>query len=65
MTHEEAQKAADSRKLGRIHFQFNIARNTGQEFEVGYIFRKGERVLFCKRQPKTTLDAFRLCNEFA
>lgn len=64
MTREEAQREASTRGLGGVHFQFNVARNTGREFEVGYVFRDGERVLFCKRQSGTASDALYLCNEF-
>jgi hypothetical protein len=65
MTHAEAQAIATDNNLGRIHFQYNISKKTGQQFEVGYIFRKGEMELFCKRQPNTADDAFYLCNDFA
>ena len=64
MTHDEAQEVADRKGLGRIYFQFNVALNTGKEFEVGYITRDGRRVLFCKRQSYTNPDTFYLCNEF-
>lgn len=64
MTHAEAQKEAAARGLGQIHFQFNVSQNTGKQFEVGYVSRDGRRVLFCKRQPHLSEDAFYLCNEF-
>jgi len=64
MTHEEAQRTAEEKGLGGVHFQFNVAQNTGKEFEVGYVYRDGRRVLFCKRQSWSAPDAFYLCNEF-
>jgi hypothetical protein len=64
MNHDEIQKIASSKGLGIVHFQFNIALNTGKKFEVGYIFQNKERVLFCKRQSNSSPDAFYLCNEF-
>lgn len=47
-----------------VDFQFNVARNTGRPFEVGYVHQDGHKVLFCKRQPSSSPDAFYLCNEF-
>jgi hypothetical protein len=64
MDHKQAQKIATENKLGQIHFQFNVAQNTGREFEVGYVFVGGRQVLFCKRGHKTAPDQFYLCNEF-
>ncbi len=63
MTHEEIRAAARARGLGRVYFQFNVARNTGELFEVGYVFTPTGQELFCKRQPRA--EAFRLCNQFA
>lgn len=65
MTRYEVQKIATEHNLGCVHFQFNIAQNTGREFEVGYIARERQRVLFCKRQPYSSDDGFYLCNEFS
>jgi len=65
MTHDEAQEIATKNGLGRIHFQYNIALNTGREFEVGYIFKNKMRMLFVKRGSRSSPDAFYLCNEFA
>jgi hypothetical protein len=56
--------AAHNLGFPHVHFQFNVACNTGREFEVGYVFREQRQVLFCKRQPKSSEDAFYLCNEF-
>jgi hypothetical protein len=64
MNYEEAQKIADEHHLGQIHFQYNIAQNTGKEFEVGYVVVNKRMVLFCKRGSKSSPDAFYLCNEF-
>jgi hypothetical protein len=44
-----------------IHFQINIAQNTGKPFEVGYVFCDGRRQLFCKY---SVFGGFKLCNEF-
>ncbi len=64
MTHDQVREVAARHKLGPVHFQLNIARNTGQEFEVGYVYVAGEQTLFCKRQPLSEPDGFYLCNEF-
>jgi hypothetical protein len=64
MTHEKAQEIATHNGLGEVHFQFNIARNTGKEFEVGYVVVQGQQVLFCKRQSYSLVNEFYLCNEF-
>jgi DUF917 family protein len=64
MTHERAQDIATHNGLGEVHFQFNIAKNTGKEFEVGYVNVKGMRELFCKRQSYSLVNEFYLCNEF-
>lgn len=64
MTYGDAQEVATRNGLGHVHFQFNVARNTGKEFEVGYVSVRGARVLFCKRQSWASEDAFYLCNEF-
>lgn len=64
MDKNQLQSIASEHKLGKIHFQFNVARNTGKEFEVGYVFIGSTRELFCKRQPGDAADAFYLCNEF-
>lgn len=64
MNHNQIQEIATKYDLGRVHFQFNIAQNTGREFEVGYVTVDGRRELFCKRQPNTNPDQFYLCNEF-
>jgi len=64
MDKSQLQSIATEHKLGQIHFQFNVAQNTGKEFEVGYVFIGGRRQLFCKRQSWSSPDAFYLCNEF-
>lgn len=64
MNHKEAQDIATKNGLGTVHFQFNIALNTGRRFEVGYVYENGKRVLFCKRQPDSAPDGLYLCNEF-
>ena len=64
MDHIQIQSIASRHGLGKVHFQFNIAQNTGQEFEVGYISVGRERVLFCKRQPNSNPNQFYLCNEY-
>jgi hypothetical protein len=64
MNRSQAQEEANKRGLGYIHFQFNIARNTGREFEVGYVVDCGSRELFCKRQSNSTEDDFYLCNQY-
>lgn len=63
MDRKQVQEIATRHKLGQIHFQFNFAQNTGQEFEVGYVM-VGHRELFCKRQPNSNPDQFYLCNEY-
>lgn len=49
-----------------LYFQYNIAQNTGREFEVGYVvdMETGKQILFCKRTSYSTEDDFYLCNEF-
>jgi hypothetical protein len=68
MTHEEAQKIATDNGLGHVHFQYNIAQNTGRSFEVGYVSvgkgREAHRSLFCKRGSDSNPDQFYLCNEY-
>ncbi len=64
MTRNQVQQIADRNKLGNVQFQYNVARNTSKEFEVGYVNVSGQRVLFCKRQSFSSPDAFYLCNEF-
>jgi hypothetical protein len=64
MDYKELQKIADEHHLGRIHFQYNIAQNTGKAFEVGYVAINKRLVLFCKRASNSSPDAFYLCNEF-
>lgn len=58
-------KIASNNSLGNIHFQFNLAQNTGRYFEVGYIFSKedGKKLLFCK--TTSFAEGFYLCNEFS
>jgi hypothetical protein len=65
MDYAELQEIATKHGLGQVHFQYNIAVNTGREFEVGYIFQNKKRVLFAKRGHNTSPDAFYLCNEFS
>ena len=64
MNHDQVRKVAQDANLGTVHFQFNIARNSGERFEVGYVVVAGRQELFCKRQPGSSEDAFYLCNEF-
>jgi hypothetical protein len=64
MDHNQIQELATKHNLGRVHFQFNVAQNTGKEFEVGYISLNGSRALFCKRSSNTNHDQFHLCNEY-
>ena len=62
MNHDQMQAIADKNKLGKIHFQMNIARNTSKLFEVGYVFVGGEQLLFCKYDRFE--GKFKLCNDF-
>ena len=62
MNAEEAQQYADDAGLGTIDFQSKIALNTGNLMTVGYIYRSGVRVLFCK--SSSLKGGFYLCNEF-
>lgn len=64
MTHEEICNVARQHGLGAVHFQFNVAKNTGHAFEVGYVLVAGHQELFCKRQSYSTEADFYLCNEF-
>ena len=65
MTRTEAQAIANKNNLGTVWFQFNIAKNTGREFEVGYVSPDGKgRQLFCKRGSNSGVNQFYLCNEF-
>lgn len=57
------QAIADKNNLGKIHFQMNLAKNTGKLFEVGYSFVNGEQLLFCKYDVFE--DRFKLCNDFS
>ena len=61
MTKEQIIKKAVQFRVGPIHFQINIAQNTGKPFEVGYVFCDGRRELFCKY---SVFGGFKLCNEF-
>lgn len=65
MDHNQIQEIATKHKLGQVHFQFNIAVNTGREFEVGYVSVNGHRELFCKRPHNSNPDQFYLCNQFS
>jgi hypothetical protein len=60
----EIKNIADDNGLGGVHFQYNIAQNTGREFEVGYVYVNGVKQLFCKRGHNTDDTMFYLCNEF-
>jgi hypothetical protein len=64
MNHKEVQEIAIKHGFGEVYFQFNIAINTGKEFEVGYIYKDKRRHLFCKRGVSSSPDAFYLCNDF-
>lgn len=64
MTHEKIMYIAAANGFGQVHFQFNIAKNTGRQFEVGYVVINGRMELFCKRSHGACTP-FRLCNEFA
>ena len=61
-TKEEILEKGKQFNVGSIHFQFNIAKNTGREFEVGYVFCHGFQELFCKYSRLG--GGFKLCNEF-
>ena len=65
MNHSEIQKIATDNGLGKVHFQFNTAQNTGRLFEVGYVSVGKTRELFCKRSPDSNPDQFYLCNDYA
>jgi hypothetical protein len=62
MNYEEAQKIAWEHNLGNIDWQEKIALNTGNKFEVGYVYVNGMRELFCKCQSYS--NSFYLCNEY-
>lgn len=62
MNHDEMQKIADENNLGTIEFVTKIALNTHRPMEVGYVWDKEGRSLFCKRSEHTN---FRLCNDYA
>ena len=64
MNHSQIQEIANKNNLGKVWYQFNVARNTGRTFEVGYVTINGERELFCKRGSDTNPDQFYLCNQF-
>jgi hypothetical protein len=59
-----AQAFSDRSGLGTVQFEGKTSRNGGNRFEVGYVVKDGERVLFCKRQPSGGPGDFYLCNEF-
>ena len=65
MNHDEVQRIATDHGLGRVHFQYNVAQNTGKSFEVGYVSVGKSRELFCKRGSDSNPDQFYLCNEYA
>lgn len=66
MDREELQRLATKHKLGKVYFQFNVAKNSGREFEVGYVsLSNGRRGLFCKRASNSNPDQFYLCNDYA
>ena len=65
MNHKEIQDLAAKNGLGQVHFQFNIAQNTGRSFEVGYVSVDRHRELFCKRGSNSNPDQFYLCNDYA
>ena len=62
-SHSEIESIASRHNLGSVHFQFNLAQNTGRYFEVGYVFVDGRRNLFCKTTPLA--EGFYLCNDFS
>jgi len=62
MDYTEVEKIALDMGLGKVYFEARIARNTSQEFEVGYVYVGGVKELFCKRQPSSL--NFYLCNQF-
>jgi len=64
MDHNQVQGIATKHGFGQVHFQYNVAQNTGKEFEVGYVSVDGHRELFCKRQSNSNPDQFYLCNDF-
>lgn len=64
MSRKEVIEEAD--RLGfNVDFQYRTALNTGGRIEVGYVYRNGKQILFCKRMSNTTENEFFLCNEFA
>lgn len=65
MNHNQIQEIATKHGLGQVHFQYNVAQNTGKEFEVGYVSVGKSRELFCKRSSDSNPDQFYLCNEYA
>ena len=56
------QSFADKINLGDIIWEDRTAINTGQVFQVGYVYKQGRKTLFCKRQPYQ--QDYYLCNEF-
>lgn len=61
MNHYEMQSIAETAGFGSVSFQIRTALNTGNLIEVGYIYSKGEKILFCKRSMNSN---FNLCNQF-
>ena len=62
MNHYEVQRIAERVGFGSVSFQIRTALNTGNLIEVGYIYSKGEKILFCKRSKN---EKFKLCNGFS
>ncbi len=65
MNHKEIQDIATKHGFGQVYFQFNVAKNTGRQFEVGYVSIASGRSLFCKRASNSNPDQLYLCNEYA
>jgi len=59
---EQVIEMSKTFEVDPIHFQINIAQNTGKPFEVGYVFCDGRRELFCKYSKIE--GGFHLCNQF-
>ena len=62
MNHSQAQSIANKNNLGNVSFEWRVALNTGEQFEVGYVYVNGSKELFCKKVKNS--DGFYLCNQF-
>lgn len=62
---DSIQTLARRLNVGVVNFQFNIAKNMGQAFEVGYVWPHGldePRELFCKDNSDS--GVFVVCNDY-